>query len=42
MARVVIALSGGVDSAVATALLQDAGHEIEALFMSNWAEDDDG
>jgi tRNA-specific 2-thiouridylase len=42
MARVVIALSGGVDSAVAAALLQDAGHEVEALFMSNWAEDDDG
>ena len=42
MARVVIALSGGVDSAVAAALLQDAGHCVEALFMSNWAEDDDG
>lgn len=42
MARVVIALSGGVDSAVAAALLVDAGHRVEALFMSNWAEDDDG
>lgn len=42
MARVFIALSGGVDSAVAAALLLDAGHEVEALFMSNWEEDEDG
>jgi len=42
MARVIVALSGGVDSSVAALLLKDAGHEVEALFMANWAEDDDG
>jgi tRNA-specific 2-thiouridylase len=41
MARVIVALSGGVDSAVSAALLQDAGHRVEGLFMSNWSEDDD-
>jgi tRNA-specific 2-thiouridylase len=42
MTRVIVALSGGVDSAVAAALLLDAGHHVEALFMNNWSEDDDG
>jgi tRNA-specific 2-thiouridylase len=40
--RTIVALSGGVDSAVAALLLQDAGREVEALFMSNWEEDEDG
>jgi tRNA-specific 2-thiouridylase len=40
--RVVLALSGGVDSAVAAALLRDQGHEVHALFMRNWEEDEDG
>ncbi|MEX0735360.1 MAG: tRNA 2-thiouridine(34) synthase MnmA [Steroidobacteraceae bacterium] len=42
MTRTIIALSGGVDSAVAASLLLDAGYEVEALFMSNWEEDEDG
>ena len=40
-ARVIVGLSGGVDSAVAALLLRQAGWEVQGLFMSNWEEDDD-
>ena len=35
----IVALSGGVDSAVAALLLRDAGHAVECLHMSNWEDD---
>lgn len=38
MARVVIALSGGVDSSVAAALLVEQGYEVVGMMMKLWAE----
>ena len=38
--RILVGLSGGVDSSIAAHLLIQQGHQIEALFMKNWEEDD--
>ena len=39
--KIMVALSGGVDSAVAALCLLRAGHDVQGLHMTNW-EDDDG
>ncbi|MDR1304067.1 MAG: tRNA 2-thiouridine(34) synthase MnmA [Verrucomicrobiales bacterium] len=40
MAKILVALSGGVDSSVAAALLQEQGHTVSGAYMKNWINEE--
>jgi tRNA-uridine 2-sulfurtransferase len=40
MSKILAAMSGGVDSSLATALLVQAGHDVEGVYMKNWINEE--
>lgn len=40
VARILVGLSGGVDSSVAAALLVEQGHDVVGAYMKNWVNDE--
>ena len=38
--KIIVGMSGGVDSSISAIILKDMGFNIKGLFMKNWEEDD--